>query len=185
MNQRDDLLARIRGLHGLWQRAVADLTVEQANHVERDGVLPIAFTLVHCVRSEDVQAVNLFEAEAPLWPDHATSLGFEGVLPARGTPVEDSLRIRLRDMGAWRAYQSAVFARTEELLASASDALLDRVMFDGQRPDSLKGGFLGSYVSEGPIKRRHAIEAWIFQHGSRHLGELEHARALVGLGGVT
>jgi hypothetical protein len=28
------------------------------------------------------------------------------------------------------------------------------------------------------------VEAWIYQHGIRHAGELEHARALVGLGGV-
>ena len=31
--QREDLLARIRGLHELWQRGVADLTLEQVNHV--------------------------------------------------------------------------------------------------------------------------------------------------------
>ena len=181
----NDLLARIRGLHALWQRGVADLTTEQANHVERDGILPIAFTLVHCVRSEDVQAVGLFDQADALWAEHAPRLGVEGVLPSRGTPVEDAQRVRIGDMDAWRAYQSAVFARTEELLAHATGELLDRVMFDGQRPPSLEGGFLGAYVREGPIRRRNAIEAWIFQHGSRHLGELEHARALVGLGGLT
>ena len=180
-----DLLARIRGLHVLWQRGVADVTIEQANHVERDGVLPIAFTLVHCIRSEDVQAVGLFDQEDALWSQHAPRLAVVGVLPSRGTPIEDAQQVRLGDMDAWRAYQSAVFARTEKLLAHAGDELLDRVMFDGQRPASLEGGFLGAYVSEGPIRRRNAIEAWIFQHGSRHLGELEHARALVGLGGLT
>ena len=180
-----DLAQRVRALHGLWERGVADLTLEQVNHVERDGVLPIAFTLVHCVRSEDVQAVNLFDRPEPLWSQHAPRLGVAGVLPSRGTPVEDAQQVRLGDMDAWRAYQSAVFARTEELLAAATDELLDRIMFEGQRPASLEGGFLGAYVSEGPIRRRNAIEAWIFQHGSRHLGELEHARALVGLGGLT
>ena len=180
-----DLLARVRGMHALWQRGVADLTADQVNHVEREGVLPIAFTLVHCIRSEDVQAVGLFDQPATLWPEYVPRLGFAGVLPARGTPVEDAELVRLGDMDSWRAYQSAVFARTERLLREASDELLDRVMFDGQRPASLEGGFLGAYVSEGPIRRRNAIEAWIFQHGSRHLGELEHARALVGLGGLT
>ena len=180
-----DLPARIRGMHALWQRGVADLTVEQANHVERTGVLPIAFTLVHYVRGQDANAIDVLDAKGLLWDEHASRFGHEGIIPARGSALADAERVRIKDMGAWRAYQSAVFARTEQLLAKATDELLDRVMFDGQRPPSLEGGFLGAYVSEGPIRRRNAIEAWIFQHGSRHLGELEHARALVGLGGLS
>lgn len=180
-----DLLARIRGLHALWQRGVADLTVEQVNHVERPGVLPIAFTLVHCVRAEDVQGRDLLGAAGLLWDEHAGRIGIDDVRTARGTPVAEAERVRVSDMDAWRAYQTAVFDRTERLLAAADDMLLDAVMFDGARPASLEGGFLGAYVAEGPIRRRHAVEAWVFQHGSRHLGELEHARALVGLGGLT
>jgi hypothetical protein len=183
---RDDLLARVRGMHALWQRGVADLTVEQVNHVERAGVLPIAFTLIHCVHSEDVQGRDLLEAGPLLWDAFAPRLGVSGKLPwGRGTPVAVAERLRLGDMDAWRSYQTAVFERTERALAAADDALLDRPMFDGGRPDSLRGGFLGEYVREGPIHRRHALESWVFQHGSRHLGELEHARALVGLGGLS
>ncbi|HEX4744276.1 MAG TPA: hypothetical protein VFW12_06355 [Candidatus Limnocylindria bacterium] len=181
----NDVLARVRALHTLWQRGVADLSAEQANHVEREGVLPIAFTLVHYVRGEDANAIDVLDAKGLLWDEHAPRFGHEGIIPARGSALADAERVRIRDMDAWRAYQSAVFARTERLLASATGELLDRVMFDGQRPPSLKGGFLDAYVPEGPIRRRNAIEAWFFQHGSRHLGELEHARALVGLGGLT
>ena len=180
-----DLAQRVRALHGLWDRGVADLTLEQLNHVERPGILPIAFTLVHYVRGEDNTAVDLLGADGQLWDRHVARIRFEGVDPRRGTPLADAEQVRIGDAGAWRAYQSAVFERTEGLLSDADEALLDTVMFDGTRPDSLQGGFLGAYVSEGPIRRRHALEAWIFQHGSRHLGELEHARALVGLGGLT
>jgi hypothetical protein len=52
-------------------------------------------------------------------------------------------------------------------------------------PSSFAGGFLELLV--GSIDRARVIdvtEAWIYQHGVRHLGELEHARALVGLAGV-
>ena len=181
----NDLLQRISALHGLWDRGVADLTVEQVNQVERPGILPIAFTLVHYVRGEDNTAVDLLGADGHLWDQHVARIGFDGVDPRRGTPVAEAEQVRIRDVGAWRAYQSAVFERTERLLRDADEALLDALMFDGTRPDSLKGGFLGAYVSEGPIRRRHAIEAWLFHHGSRHLGELEHARALVGLGGLS
>lgn len=181
----NDLLARVRGLHALWQRGVADLDTSKVNHVERPGILPIAFTLIHFVRGQDATAVDLLGADRLLWDEHAAKLGHEGINPLRGSAIADAERVRIGDMDAWRAYQSAVFARTERLLGEASEELLDRVMFDGQRPASLEGGFLGAYVSVGPIRRRHAIEAWIFQHGSRHLGELEHARSLVGLGGLS
>ena len=181
----NDLLARVRGMHALWQRGVADLSAEQANHVERTGVLPIAFTLVHYVRGQDGNAVDVLGAKGLLWDEHAPRFGHEGIIPARGSALVDAERVRIRDMDAWRTYQTAVFARTEQLLAKATDEQLDRVMFDGQRPASLEGGFLGAYVAEGPIRLRQALEAWIFQHGSRHLGELEHARALVGLGGLS
>jgi hypothetical protein len=29
------------------------------------------------------------------------------------------------------------------------------------------------------------IECWLYQHGLRHMGEIEHARAFVGLTGFT
>lgn len=183
--ERDDLLARIRGMHALWNRGVADLTVEQVNHVERPGILPIAFTLVHYVRGEDASAVQLLDAAGPLWDKHVGAIRFAGVDPRRGTPIAEAERVRIGDLDAWRTYQRAVFDRTEDLLGGAPDDLLQRAMFDGGRPDSLEGGFLGAYVSAGPIRRRNAIEAWIFQHGSRHLGELEHARSLVGLAGLS
>ncbi|HET8570220.1 MAG TPA: hypothetical protein VFM93_14665 [Candidatus Limnocylindria bacterium] len=181
----NDLLARIRGVHALWQRGVADLTPAHVNHVERAGILPIAFTLVHYVRGEDNNAVELLGAGEHLWDRHAARIRFTGIDPRRGTPIAEAENVRIGDMDAWRAYQSEVFERTEGLLANADDARLDAVMFEGGRPGSLEGGFLGAYVTEGPIRTRNALEAWIFQHGSRHLGELEHARSLVGLGGLS
>ena len=154
------------------------------NHVERAGVLPIAFTLVHYVRGQDAHAIDLVDADRLLWDEHAPRFGHEGIIPSRGAPVADAERVRIRDMDAWRAYQAAVFARTEQALGQMTAERYDLPMFDGTRPASLAGGFLEAYVPEGPIRRTHAIEAWIYQHGCRHLGELEHARALVGLGGL-
>lgn len=180
-----DLLARVRGLHRLWQRGVADLDAAKVNHVERPGILPIAFTLVHFVRGQDATAVDLLGVDGLLWDAHAAALGHEGIVPARGSAIADAERVRIGDMEAWRAYQTAVFARTEAALARMTDERYAELMFDGARPASLAGGFLEAYVPSGPITRRQAVEAWIYQHGSRHLGELEHARSLVGLGGLS
>ena len=181
----NDLVARVRGLHALWQRGVADLDVPKANHVERPGILPIAFTLVHFVRGQDATAMDLLDVKDLLWDEHAAKIAHEGIIPARGSAIADAERVRIGDMDAWRAYQTAVFARTEAALAQMTDERYGLPMFDGTRPASLAGGFLEAYVPAGPITRRQAIEAWIYQHGSRHLGELEHARSLVGLGGLS
>ncbi|MGH2499196.1 MAG: hypothetical protein ACRDF0_03775 [Candidatus Limnocylindria bacterium] len=185
MSARDDVLARVRGLHRLWQRGVADLTPAHVNHVERPGVLPIAFTLVHCVRGEDANGTSLLEAGPLLWDAHAPAIRLAGTVPERGTPLAEAERVRIGDLDAWRVYQTAVFERTERALAALPEERWEALLWDGARPATLEGGFLGAYVAEGPIRRRNAIEAFVFQHGCRHLGELEHARALVGLGGLS
>src|SRR5688572_8852361 len=43
----DSLRNRIRAMNTLWERAISDLTLDQVNHHERSGVLPIAFSFSH------------------------------------------------------------------------------------------------------------------------------------------
>ena len=43
----DSLRRRMRAMHSLYHDAVDTMTLEHVNHVERDGVLPIAFCLFH------------------------------------------------------------------------------------------------------------------------------------------
>ena len=45
--------------------------------------------------------------------------------------------------------------------------------------------FSARVAGEAGITRSDAIECWIYQHALRHMGEIEHARALVGLSGMT
>ena len=52
MNRFHVLARRMRPVHQSWQEAAADLTLEQANHHERAGVLPITFSLMHLVHDE-------------------------------------------------------------------------------------------------------------------------------------
>ena len=40
-------------MHSLYDQACASMTLDHVNHVEREGVLPIAFSLVHQVLIED------------------------------------------------------------------------------------------------------------------------------------
>lgn len=185
---RSSITARITAVNDMLDLAVADLTLDQVNRVERKGVLPIAFSLAHVVGSQDRSASRFLANGAPsLWEsgDWAQRVKLGGGLPFRGTPMEEAEGIRFGDLDAWREYQSGVFAKTESALENAPLALFDRDAFGGERPDLGQNSFLGLLVPSGPISVADVCEAYLFQHAARHLGEIEHARALVGLGGIS
>jgi hypothetical protein len=184
---RSSFVRRIAAVHALWQQGVADLTPARANHFERAGVLPIAFTLMHLVVGEDRNAARYLGAGALLWDEQgwAERVGLVGEPPVRGTPMRDAEHIRLGDLDAWRVYQTAVFARTERALEALPAGRFAEKAMDRPAADKLKGSFLALLVPEGEIRVRDVCEAYLFQHAVRHLGELEHARALVGLGGLS
>lgn len=177
--ERTSLVRRLRAAHKLFDIAVADLTREQAAHVERKDVLPIAFSLAHLVISQDRSMTRLFGAPL-LWDAHAGHVGLTGGIPYRGSPMAEAMKVRLHDMDAWRVYQREVFARTEHIVATATLEKLAELY-----PDTPTGAaFLALLVDGAPVRIIDAVEAWIYQHAIRHAGELEHARALVGLGGL-
>jgi hypothetical protein len=184
---RASIARRIAAVHALWQQGVSDLTVEHVNHLERAGVLPIAFSLMHFVVGEDRNAARYLDAGVMLWDEQgwAKRVGLVGQPPVRGTPMADAELIRLGDMDAWRAYQSAVFARTERALAALPLERFAQKAMDRPPADKLKGAFIALLVPEGEFHVSDVCEAYLFQHAVRHLGELEHARALVGLGGLS
>ena len=180
---RGSLLERVAAMHRLWDFLTADLAAEHVNHFERAGVLPIAFTLAHAVANEDRSAASLLGGDA-LWDAHAGRVRLTGDVPRRGTPMEVAEQVRIGNVDAWREYQRAVFQRTERAIAEASlSRLADRHEIT---PQALKGGYLELLVGTPErVRVMDALEAWVYQHGIRHAGELEHARALVGLQGVT
>lgn len=184
---RASIVQRVGAVHALWQHGVADLTLAQVNHFERPGILPIAFTLMHFVVGEDRNAARYLGAGALLWDEQewAERVGLVGEAPLRGTPMADAERIRLGDVDAWRVYQTAVFARTESALDSLPISRFAAKAMDRPPAATLKGSFLGLMVPEGDPRISDVCEAYLFQHAVRHLGELEHARALVGLGGLS
>jgi hypothetical protein len=48
----------------------------------------------------------------------------------------------------------------------------------------MHGGFMHLLVGDGPVTLGDYMEVVVYHHALRHLGELEHARGLVGLHGV-
>ena len=178
---------RIRAMNTLWQRAVSDMTLEQVNHHERAGVLPIAFSLSHFMRAQD-QAISAPFLRSPMlwdaggWADRVgTSVDRLG----REESVEEMQETRFRDFAAWRVYQSEVIARTDAVLEALTEDALAEVLM-AQLPPNMQNIFCAIVIGPGaPLRKLDVLECFVYQHGLRHMGEIEHGRALVGLSGMT
>lgn len=182
----DSLQRRIRGLHGLWLEAVATMEPQHVNHVERDGVLPIAFTLNHMARMEDF-ARSILSSSPMIWIDggwaQLTGIAVDDI--GKETTVDQMMHQRIGDFEQFAKYVHTVFESTEHWLDDLDPDELGQVMFGGFYPPSAQNAYIHRVVRDEKILFVDAVECWIYQHGIRHLGELEHARALVGLGGMT
>lgn len=178
------LRRRIGALHLLWDRALGDMALEQINHRERPGVLPIAFSLVHTLRTEDRAVQHWLLGQPPLWEcGWAERAGVSVDRQGTGEAVEVMEVQRIDDLQAWRAYQAAVFAATAAVLEGINEATLTEIVLPSV--PAAAEGFWALVVGAGnPLRKLDVLECWVYQHGLRHLGEVEHARALVGLGGL-
>ena len=182
----ESLSKRIQAMNMLWERAVEDLTLEQVNHHERPGVLPIAFSLNHVMRNQDHWISKAFLGDGAEW-ERGNWAGRVGVTVDRsgGTEtVAEMEQLRFADFDAWREYQALVISRTRSILPTLTEQMLAEVVAPSIAADSR--AFCALVVGPGnPVRKLEVLECFVFQHGIRHLGEVEHARALVGLTGVS
>ena len=172
-------------MHSLWEDAVATMGADHVNHFERAGVLPIAFSLFHCLRIED-QAASGLGAGPEIYTDGwASKMGL--AIPDHGKerPVDEMVGQRIGDYAAFGEYMRLVFDKTESWLARLDPASLDDVIVRRPFPPGIASTFSARVAGDDGMTRHDAVECWIYQHGLRHMGEVEHARALVGLGGMT
>jgi hypothetical protein len=174
-------------MHSFWHDATSDLSTEQLNYTEREGVLPITFSLLHYVCGED-RNVSAFVYDEPMvWTSGNWAERIGGNLPdvQRGTAIEVAESARLGSASEWMAYQTEVFARTDQAIQSKTPESYDRVLFQ-ELPPAMNGSFLGlAYGHGSTINLGDLLDGFVFQHGIRHLGEIEHGRALLGLQGVS
>jgi hypothetical protein len=183
--QLSSLQRRMRAMHSLYEDACATMTLEQVNYVEREGVLPIAFSLVHQILIEDGAPVFLGGA-APLFNDEwAARIGLAIANHGKEKTVHEMMDQRIGNYEAFLEFQALVFAATEAYLLTLDANTLSDVVIGAPYPPGIASTFSARVGAEHGIRRSDAIECWIYQHGLRHMGEIEHARALVGLGGMT
>lgn len=183
----DSLRNRVRAMNTLWERAASDLTLEQVNHHEREGVLPMAFSFSHYIRAQDQSISVMFLGEQPLWlgGGWGAKVGVNIDVLGREATVEEMQHLRFADFEAWKAYQAAVIARTAGVLETLTAGMLAEVILP-QLPPNMLNIFCAIVIGPGaPLRKLEVLECFVYQHGLRHMGEIEHGRALVGLQGMT
>jgi len=178
---------RIRAMNTLWDRALSDLTPDQMNHHERPGVLPLAFSFSHFIRMQDATMSGAILREPPLWVAGNWQMRVGLALEAAGR--EESVEVmeqqRIGDLEAWKLYQAEVISRTSTALDELTPAVLGEVLIPSL-PSNMENIFCAIVIGpNAPLRKLDALECFVYQHGLRHMGEVEHGRALVGLGGMT
>jgi hypothetical protein len=181
----DSLQRRMRALHSLYTDALATMDIDQVNHFEREGVVPIAFSLFHIANMIDASFL-LMTGTPPIWD----ATWEERVRPAiadhgKHRSVAEMVHQRIGDYEAFGEYLHAVFDRTEAWLDGLDPAELTRVVITRPFPDQIASTYSARVAGPEGITLLDAAECWIYQHGLRHMGEIELARGLVGLGGMT
>ncbi len=183
----NSLRNRIRAMNVLWERAASDLTLEQVNHHEREGVLPMAFSFSHYIKAQDQSISRVFLGEEPLWMTGGwtAKVGVNVDVLGREETVEEMQHLRFGDFDAWKAYQAEVIARTSRALDGITADSLATVLMP-QLPPNMQNIFCAIVIGPGaPLRKLEVLECFVYQHGLRHMGEIEHGRALVGLQGMT
>lgn len=181
----DSLRRRMRAMFGLYEEATATMTVEQVNHHEREGILPIAFSLFHYINMQDVSFMAL-SGEAPIFNDQWSNR-IQLSIPNHGKEktVEEMQFQRIGNYEAFIEYMNAVFKRTEKWLAQLLPGELQRMVIKRPFPPQIASTFSARVAGEAGITVLDGIECWIYQHGLRHMGEIELSRSFVGLSGMT
>jgi len=181
----DSLRRRMRAMHSLWEDAIATMDLDQVNHVEREPVLPIAFSIFHLVQIEDGSATMLGAGPMVYDESWATRMGLAIADHGKHKTVDEMVGQRIGDYDAFKDYMQLVFTKTESWLATLEPSALTEVVVARPFPPQIASTYSARVAGEGGITRLDATECWIYQHGLRHMGEIEHARALVGLQGMT
>src|SRR5665213_2787502 len=182
---RSSLVRRLAAVHSLYYDACDSMTLEHVNAVTQPTTLPIAFSLVHQVLIEDASVVFV-GGPLPLFNDDwAHDIGLEIVNDGKEKSVEEMMHQRVGDFEALRAFQRLVFTATENYAASIVPSSFNDVLVHAPYGPTIANTFSARVGGDAGIIRSDALECWIYQHALRHMGEIEHARSLVGLTGMT
>jgi hypothetical protein len=172
-------------VHSLYYDACATMTIDQVNTVTQPSSLPIAFSLVHQLLMEDGTLVFVGGPPPQFNEEWADRLALAIADHGKEKTVDEMMAQRIGDYDAFQRFQRLVFLATEEYVADVDPLTLSDILIRAPYGPVIANTFSARVGGENGITRSDALECWIYQHALRHMGEIEHARSLVGLGGMT
>jgi hypothetical protein len=124
--------------------------------------------------------------QMPIWSDEWQSKVQMAINDhGKERTVDEMVHQRIGDFEAFKEYQRAVFDRTETYLATMDPADFTRLIIARPFPPQVASTYSARVAGPEGITVLDGFECWLYQHGLRHMGEIELARGLVGLGGMT
>ena len=173
MTALEILQTSMESMHRLLDKAIEDMTQEQLNFRPQEGGVSPFFSLWHYVRTEDNVINWVIHRRPTVWLEggYNEALGLDRTSQGTGMTEEQANAVVLRDLTVWREYQPRVWQCTAEYLGSMNPEEFEtrRVTIKPLPEMSLWNGLFGICLS----------------HGYRHIGEIEYARGVIGLGGLT
>src|SRR5437870_11239931 len=130
MTAVDFIHADLKRLHGMLDKALADLTPEQLHTVPagHPKANTLAWIFWHYARTEDnVVRFVLQNRRATVWAEggYAEKLGLPPVAQGTGMSTVDAQALRLKDVALFKDYTQKVWASTEDSLAKSDTPALD------------------------------------------------------------
>jgi hypothetical protein len=161
------------------------MTLAHVNTVSHPTTLPIAFSLVHQALIED-GSILFVGGPMPLFNNEwSQRIGLAVVDHGKEKTVDEMMHQRIGDFDAFKEFQRLVFSATEDYVASIEPNTFSEVIVRAPYGATIANTFSARVGGENGITRSDALECWVYQHALRHMGEIEHARSLVGLEGMT
>jgi len=161
-----------QGAHGVLEATMNDVTPEQAQWAPPGVANPLGATYAHVVMGEDGLLNSMVTGATPLLASSwAGKLGLSEMPPAAGLGGTDAWARSVEiDLSAMREYAKAVYAQTDECLASLGEEGLERPL------DLSKFGLgqqtVGVFVS-----------GLLLQHVNHHCGEISCLKGIQGAKG--
>jgi hypothetical protein len=163
--------SQYKGAHGLMEATLGNITAEQAHWAPPGVANPLGATYVHAVAAEDALLNSVAKGGVPLFAStFQGKMGASEPPPGPGGGLEAWSRSVQIDIAQARAYAQAVYASTDEYLASLTAEDLDRQI------DMSRFG-----MGQQPLNT--LVGNLVLQHINNHCGEIACLKGLQGAKG--
>lgn len=172
MTLRESLGQDLRRLHGLFDKATEDLSVEEWNATPVASSISIGWILWHYARTEDNVIRFLLQNRRPtVWMEggYADALQLPPVAQGTGMTLEDAQALRIVDTDRFRQYMAEVWASTDDYLQNPDEEALEQIIT--VRP-----------LGDMPAIR--AVGQVCVTHGFGHAGHIDLLRATMDKSGL-